>query len=141
VFFGLGRLRTGVSVPQAQAARAVIAERLGQRYGFDRRKRPLVQSLEEIAQGPARKTMGLLVLGVGLVFLVGCVNLAILMGVEGRRRRREIAVRAALGAGRWRLWQEAALEKCLLTDAPLQGARREHRGHPPFRHRLGARLR
>jgi putative ABC transport system permease protein len=59
--------------------------------------------------------MGLLALGVGLVFLVACVNVAILMGAEGIQRRREIAIRAALGAGRWRLWHEVATEKCLLT--------------------------
>jgi predicted permease len=115
VFFGLGRLRPGVSVAQAQAALTVVTERLGQRYSFDRRKRPVVQNLEEIAQGPARQTMGLLAMGVGLVFLVGCVNLAIVMGVEGRRRRREIAIRAVLGASRSRLWGEVAAEKCLLT--------------------------
>ena len=114
-FFGLGRLRPGISVVQAEAALAVVAERLGQRYSFDRRKRPVVQSLEAIAQGPVRETMGLLVLGVALVFLVGCVNLAILMGAEGRRRWREIAIRAALGASRWRLWREVASEKCLLA--------------------------
>ncbi|HUJ30308.1 MAG TPA: ABC transporter permease [Candidatus Acidoferrum sp.] len=115
VFFGLGRLRPGVSVAQAQAALTVVAERLGQRYSFDRRRLPVVQSLEAIAQGPARQTTGLLALGVGFVFLVGCVNLAIVMGVEGRRRRREIAIRAVLGAGRRRLWREVAAEKCLLT--------------------------
>jgi putative ABC transport system permease protein len=115
VFFGVGRLRPEVSAAQAQAALTVIAERLGQRYGFDRRKRPVVQSLQEIAQGPARQTMGVLSLGVGLVFLVGCVNLAVLMGAEGRQRRREIAIRTALGASRWRLWQEVAAEKCALT--------------------------
>jgi putative ABC transport system permease protein len=114
-FLGLGRLRPGISVAQAEAALAVVLQRLGQRYNFERRKRPVVQSLEAIAQGAARQTIGLLVLGVGLVFLVGCVNLAVLMGVEGRRRQREIAIRAALGAGRWRLWREVAAEKCLLA--------------------------
>jgi predicted permease len=115
VFFMLGRLRSGVSVAQAEAALTVIAGRLAQRYDVDRRKRPLVQSLEAIAQGPVRQTMGLLSLGVGLVFLVGLLNLAILMRVEGTRRQREIAVRAVLGASRRRLWAEVAAEKCLLT--------------------------
>jgi predicted permease len=115
MFFGLGRLRPGVSVEQAQAALTVVAQRLGKLYSFDAHRLPVVESLEEIAQGPARQTMGLLALGVGLVFLVGCVNLAILMGAEGRRRRREIAIRAVLGANRSRLWREAAGEKCLLT--------------------------
>ena len=75
----------------------------------------MVESLQAIAQGPARKTMGLLALGVGLVFLVGCVNLAILMGAEGRRRQGEVAIRIALGAGVLRLWREVAAEKCQLT--------------------------
>lgn len=115
IFFGIGRLPPGVSAAQAQAALTVVAEQLEQRYTFERRRRPLVRTLEEIAQGPVRQTTGLLSLGVALVFLVGCVNLAILMGAEGRRRRREIAIRAVLGAARWRLWQEVAAEKCLLT--------------------------
>ncbi|HEV2289147.1 MAG TPA: ABC transporter permease [Candidatus Acidoferrales bacterium] len=115
VLFGVGRLRPGVSAEQAQAALAVVAQHLGQQYSFDRGRLVVVQTLEEIAQGPARKTMGLLALGVGFVFLLGCVNLAILMGAEGRRRRREIAIRAILGAKRSRLWREVAAEKCLLT--------------------------
>jgi predicted permease len=115
MFFGLGRLRTGVTVQQAQAALTVVSQRLGKLYSFDAHRLAVVQSLVDIAQGPARKTMGLLALGVGLVFFVGCVNLAILMGAEGRRRRREIAIRAVLGANRSRLWREVAAEKCLLT--------------------------
>ncbi|HUX68254.1 MAG TPA: ABC transporter permease [Terriglobales bacterium] len=112
--FALGRLRPGVAMAQAQAALTVVGEQLGRRYRFERRRRPVVESMEAIAQGPARRTMGLLALGVGLVFLVGCVNVAILMVAEGARRRREIAIRAALGAGRWRLWREVAAEKCVL---------------------------
>lgn len=115
MFLGLGRLRSGATVEQAQAALSVVANHLGQQYSFDSHRLPVVESLEEIAQGPVRKTMGLLALGVGLVFMVGCVNLAVLMGAEGRRRRREIAIRAVLGANRSRLWREAAAEKCLLT--------------------------
>ncbi|MGH9863937.1 MAG: ABC transporter permease [Candidatus Acidiferrales bacterium] len=115
VFFGLGRLRPGVTVEQSQAALTVVAQRLGKLYSFDAHRLPVVQGLMQIAQGPARQTMGLLALGVGLVFLVGCVNLAILMGAEGKRRRREIAIRAVLGADRSRLWREVAAEKWLLT--------------------------
>ncbi|MGA7176964.1 MAG: ABC transporter permease [Candidatus Acidiferrales bacterium] len=115
MFFGVGRLRPGTTVGQAQEALTVVVKRLGQQYTFERGRVPVVQSLEAIAQGPARQTMGLLALGVGLVFLLGCVNLAILMGAEGRRRRREIAIRSVLGASRSRLWHEVAAEKCLLT--------------------------
>ncbi len=115
VFFALGRLRPGVSMPQAKAAVAGVATNLEQRYSQDRRKRPVVESLEEIAHGPARQTMGLLSLGVAMVFLVGCVNLVILLSVEGRQRRREMAIRGALGATRWQLWREVAAEKLSLT--------------------------
>lgn len=115
IFFGLGRLRPGVSAAQAQAALAAVSEQLEQRFSFERHRRPVLQSLEEIGQGPVRKTTGLLSLAVALVFLVGCVNLAILMGAEGRQRRREIAIRTVMGAGRRRLWREVAAEKCLLT--------------------------
>jgi putative ABC transport system permease protein len=119
VFFGLGRLRPGISAAQAQAALTVVAGQLAQRYSFDRHRLPVVQSLEAMAQEPARRTMGLLALGLAFVFLVGCVNLAILMGAEGRRRRREIAVRTVLGASRSRLWSEVAGEKCALTMLSL----------------------
>ena len=115
LYMGLGRLRPGASAAQAQAALTVVAESQAHRYRFDRRRRPVVRSLEATAQGPARRTMGLLALGVGLVFLVGCANLAILMVAEGNKRRREIAIQAALGAGRWRLWAEVAAEKCWLA--------------------------
>ncbi|MGB9467219.1 MAG: ABC transporter permease, partial [Candidatus Acidiferrum sp.] len=53
--FGLGRLRPGVSAAQGQAALTVVAEQLEQRYSFERRRRPLVRTLEEIAQGPVRQ--------------------------------------------------------------------------------------
>ncbi len=115
VFFGVGRLRPGVTVAQAQAALNGVAQRLGQQYSFDRGRIPVVESLESIAQGPARRTMGLLALGVGFVFLLACVNLAILMGTEGRRRKREIAIRTVLGAARSTLWLDVAAEKCALA--------------------------
>lgn len=56
VLFGVGRLRPGITVAQAQAVLTAVAERLGQRYTFDRGKLPVVQSLEAIAQGPVRRT-------------------------------------------------------------------------------------
>lgn len=115
VFFGVGRLRPGVTIAQAQAALTAVAQRLAKQYSFDRGKLPVVESLESIAQEPARRTMGLLALGVGFVFLLACVNLAILMGAEGRRRKREIAIRTVLGAARSTLWREAAAEKSALT--------------------------
>ena len=119
VFFGVGRLRAGVTPAQSQSALTVVAQRQEQRFRIDRHKRPVVEGLEAIAQAPERQTMGLLVLGVVFVFLVGCVDLAILMGAEGQQRQREIAIRAALGASLRRLWYEVAAEKSLLTLVSL----------------------
>lgn len=118
-FFGVGRLRPGVSVAKAQAALNVVAARIGLRYRLERRNRPVVETLQSIAQAPARRTLGLVALGVAMVFLIGCLNLTILMAAEGRRRRREIATRIALGAGHGRIWAEIAGEKCVLTLASL----------------------
>src|SRR5690348_306660 len=119
MFFGIGRLRSAVSTGQAQAALATITQRRMQQINLSGRIRPVVESLEMIGQGLVRKTMGVLAVGVGLVFLAGCVNLAILMAAEGKRRQREIAIRVALRADRWRLWREVATEKCVLTLVSL----------------------
>lgn len=116
---GVGRLRPGVQPEQAQAALRAVTDRLGARYAFDRHKLPVVETFEQIAEGPARRTFGLLTLGVGLVFLIACGNTAILMVAEGVHRKRELAVRMALGASRWRLWRRVAAENGTLTAIAL----------------------
>ncbi|MGH9411642.1 MAG: ABC transporter permease [Vicinamibacterales bacterium] len=115
LFFGVGRLQPGVSVARAQAELTAAGDRLSRQFAIDRRKRPVVESLEAIAQAPARRTMGLLGLAAALVFVLGCANLAILTVAESGRRRRELAVRASLGASRWRLWSVAAGEYGLMA--------------------------
>ena len=117
--FGVGRLRPGVSTEEARAALRSVTDRLGARYAFDRHKLPVVASFEEIAEGPVRRTMGLLTLGIGLVFLIACGNTAISMATEAAHMRRELAIRMALGANRWQLWKGAAADDCGLTAAAL----------------------
>jgi len=120
VFFALGRLRPNVTMAEARSALTAVSENLEPQHNApDRRKRPVVEAIEETAQAPARQTVGLLSFGVALVFVVGCVNLAILMGTEGRRRRREIAIRIALGARHRHLLHEVAVEKSALTLVSL----------------------
>jgi predicted permease len=114
-FFGVARLRPGATLAQARAALLATTRRLGQRFAFERHKLPVVESFTAIADGPARRTAGLLVLGVALVFLLAYLSLVVLMVAEADRRRRGIAIRAALGATRWHLWSEIAIEKCALT--------------------------
>lgn len=115
VLFGVGRLRPGSTAARAQQALRAEARDIAARYPFERGRTPVVEGMQAIAQGPARRTMGLLALGVGLVFLAGCINLAVLMVAEGVRRRSDIAIRGTLGASAWHLWGELAAEKCTLA--------------------------
>lgn len=113
VFFALGRLHPDRSLAEAQAVLTAIADR---RAGAaDRRRRPTVQGLEEIAQGPARRTFGIWSAGLALVLLLAFVNLASLTLAEAGRRRMELSVRSSLGASRWRLWCEIAAEQSVLA--------------------------
>lgn len=117
--FGIARLRPGVTIAQAKAVLAAAVQHLGQRYHFDRNKRPMIKGLEAIAQGPARRTMGLLTLGVVFVSLIAFCNIAILAVAEGSRRRQELCTRAALGASPGRLWAQIAREHLGLTTVGL----------------------
>jgi predicted permease len=117
VFFALGRLQPGRDLAEAQAALTVLADRRPR--AVDRRNRPVVQSLQEIAQGPARRTIGVLAVGVALVLLLAFANLASLTVAESSRRQVELSIRSALGASRWRLWQDIVTEQSALTVCAL----------------------
>lgn len=71
LFFGVGRLRPGISAPRAQKALAIEAEKLDQQYSFDVGKRPVLRSLESIAEDPSRRWLWLLVLVVGMALVLG----------------------------------------------------------------------
>jgi predicted permease len=117
--FGVGRLRRGVSPQNATAALTTAADALGARFSFDRHKRIQMDGLQAIVQRPARRTVGVLGLGVMFLFLVALVNVGTMMIAEGLRRRREMATRIALGASRFQLWIELAVPKLALTLAAI----------------------
>lgn len=116
-FWGIGRLRDGVTAQDAQAELSGIAKRLQRQYsGSGREQRASVVPLAEIIVGDVRPILLTLMGGAALLLLIACVNVASLVLARSESRRREIAVRAALGATPRRLMQQFAIEGFILAS-------------------------
>src|SRR5580658_9488958 len=114
--WGIGRLRGGVTVDAAQAEMTAIATQLQRQYGITGRDLSAkVVPLSEVIVGEVRPILLTLLGGAGLLFLIACVNVASLVLVRSESRRREIAVRGALGATRLRLVRQFVTEGLLLA--------------------------
>jgi len=116
--FGVAaQLKPGVSFQTAQAEMNVIAGRLASQYPEDKEYGALVTPMRERIAGNFRAPLLTLLGALGLVLLLACVNMANLQLTRLEARRKEIAVRAALGAGRWRLSRQLLTESLLLALA------------------------
>jgi predicted permease len=111
----VGRLRHGATVQSAQAEATVRAKLDKQAHKERNDFEPKVSSLNEHVSGRLRPALFLLATAVGVVMLIVCANLSNLLLARGATRQKEIAVRAALGAGKWRLVQQLLTESILLA--------------------------
>ncbi len=113
----IGVLKKGVSMEQAQSDIAAIAARLEARYPDSNRGYGLraLRFREAYLGSGARAVSITLMAAVAFVLLIVCANLTNLLLVRGASRQREIAVRAAIGANRWRLAWAVLSESAVLT--------------------------
>jgi predicted permease len=114
----LGRLRPAVSLDAARADLRNIAARLAQEFPRTNRDHTAwVHPLRDSLVGTVRQSLFVLLGAVGLVLLIVCVNVGSLVLVRGVSRGRELAVRVAVGAGRFSLFRGLLVESLLLGIA------------------------
>ncbi|MGA7316330.1 MAG: ABC transporter permease [Silvibacterium sp.] len=114
--YAVGRLKDGVSVRTALANMQSIARQLENQYPDSNRGRGAsVMLLSEMIVGEIRPILLLLLSGAGLLLLIACVNVSSLLVVRSESRKREIAVRGALGASRGRLAGQFITEGMVLV--------------------------
>ena len=114
----VGRLKPGVTLAAAQSEMKIIAQRLQQQFPIEDKERDLYLSpLATVLLGDEKPMLWMLLASVGLLLLIGCANIANLQLARGRTRKKEIAVRAALGASAKRIARQLLIESMVLGIA------------------------
>src|SRR5579872_2435041 len=112
----VARLRPGVSLAEAQQDLSSISRSLAHDFPATNRDRILtLHFLRDRVIGSAGKSLWLLMAAAVLFMLIGCANIANLLLARGLRRRREMAIRLAVGAGYWRIVRQLLIESCVLA--------------------------
>ncbi len=115
---GIGRLKDGVTVDIARANMKTIAQQLELQYADSNKGQGgFVAPLSDMVVSDTRPVLLALLAGAGLLLLIACVNVSSLLLVRSESRKREIAVRGALGASRLRLIQQFTTDGVVLVAA------------------------
>lgn len=116
----IGRLKSGVSLSAAQSELDLIAQRLQRQFPMDDKERNLrATPLTKVLLGDEQLTFRMLLASVGFLLLIACANIANLQFARAQARKKEIALRAAIGASAKRIVSQLLIENVVLALASV----------------------